>query len=229
MNNMQMDEQDEIKAIIKSATMQFSEYSCLTEAIKKQKESIIKFGDLQKDRSNFSVSQNRGDVEQVEALNKQKVCDYFKILKDLDNYIGQKDQYKITYSRYALQEASESPRKIENTVYRRKCIIIEDSYRNKIGSCKNQSKVLTCRNPFKADEVLIDYDMDSEDEWAEENGEEINDDNEKSDDDDEEAGDQEEVQGFIVDDDYLSVSEMNYSNISSKDQNEIKADIQRKK
>lgn len=85
--------------------------------------------------------------------------------------------------------------------------------------------MLTCRNPFKADEVLIDYDMDSEDEWAEENGEEINDDNEKSDDDDEEAGDQEEVQGFIVDDDYLSVSEMNYSNISSKDQNEIKADI----
>ena len=47
--------------------------------------------------------------------------------------------------------------------------------------------MLTCRNPFKADEVLIDYDMDSEDEWAEENGEEINDDNQKSDDDEEDA------------------------------------------
>lgn len=63
--------------------------------------------------------------------------------------------------------------------------------------------------------------MDSEDEWAEENGEEINDDNEKSDDDEEEPGDHEEEMGFIVDDDYLSVSEMNYSNISSKDQIQI--------
>lgn len=46
MNNSNDDDQDGIKAIIKSATMKFSEYSCLTEAIKKQKESIIKFGDL---------------------------------------------------------------------------------------------------------------------------------------------------------------------------------------
>ena len=34
---------------------------------------------------------------------------------------------------------------------------------------------------------------------------------------------------FCIDDDYLSVSEMNYSNISSKDQNEIMADLARKK
>ena len=40
---------------------------------------------------------------------------------------------------------------------------------------------------------------------------------------------EEEQKGFIVDDDYLSVSEMNYSNISSKDQNEIMADLARKK
>lgn len=46
MNNLDENDQDGIKAVIKNATLKFSEYSCLTEAIKKQKESIIKFGDL---------------------------------------------------------------------------------------------------------------------------------------------------------------------------------------
>ena len=32
---------------------------------------------------------------------------------------------------------------------------------------------LSCRNPFKIDENLINYDLDSEDELAEENGEDI--------------------------------------------------------
>ena len=51
-------------------------------------------------RSNFSVNQNVVDRNEAEEMNKQKVCDYFKILKDLDNYISQKDQFKITYNRY---------------------------------------------------------------------------------------------------------------------------------
>jgi hypothetical protein len=35
--------------------------------------------------------------------------------------------------------------------------------------------MLSCRNPFKVDENLINYDLDSEDEWAEENGEDLQD------------------------------------------------------
>jgi hypothetical protein len=54
--------------------------------------------------------------------------------------------------------------------------------------------------------------MDSEDEWAEENGEDLLDaDLQKSDDDEDDLLEEEEAQGFIVDDGYLSVSEMNYS------------------
>lgn len=33
--------------------------------------------------------------------------------------------------------------------------------------------ILTCRNPFKIDSSLINYELDSEDEWAEENGEDL--------------------------------------------------------
>ena len=54
-----------------------------------------------------------------------------------------------------------------------KCIIIEDSYKKYHGSFTKKSKVITARNPYKRDDDLIDYDMDSEDEWAEENGEDL--------------------------------------------------------
>ena len=40
-------------------------------------------------------------------------------------------------------------------------------------SFTKKSKVITARNPYKRDDDLIDYDMDSEDEWAEENGEDL--------------------------------------------------------
>jgi len=74
--------------------------------------------------------------------------------------------------------------------------------------------LLSCRNPFRADENIINYEMDTEDEWAEENGESLREDGaNKSDEEDEEFDDEEDQQGFIVDDDYLSVSEMNYSNM----------------
>jgi chromatin assembly factor 1 subunit A len=77
-----------------------------------------------------------------------------------------------------------------------------------------KSNLLSCRNPFRADENIINYEMDTEDEWAEENGESLREDGaNKSDEEDEEFDDEEDQQGFIVDDDYLSVSEMNYSNM----------------
>ena len=69
-------------------------------------------------------------------------------------------------------------------VYRRKNIIIENVQKQYLPNLK-ESKKLTCRNPFKIDEQLINYDLDTEDELAEENGEDINEDNNRSDDDDE--------------------------------------------
>jgi len=56
---------------------------------------------------------------------------------------------------------------------RRKCIIIEDSHSNFTGRVTKKSDVITARNPFRKDEQLLDYDMDSEDEWAEQNGEDL--------------------------------------------------------
>ena len=63
--------------------------------------------------------------------------------------------------------------------------------------------------------------MDSEDEWAEENGEDLD----KKDEDDEPEEDQEAVssdeeaeQGFIVSDGHLSVSEYNFSQEGSESQ-----------
>lgn len=93
--------------------------------------------------------------------------------------------------------------------------------------------MLTCRNPFKVDEGLINYLLDSEDEWAEENGEDLQDaDCQKlSDDDEDDLAEQEAAKGFIVDDDYLSVSEMNYSFESDMANNDalLQADLQRRK
>ena len=63
---------------------------------------------------------------------------------------------------------------------------------------------LSVRDPYKIDENLINYQLDSEDEWAEENGEDINDDDKEEESDEE----QDDDNGFIVDDGYLSMSEM---------------------
>ena len=41
------------------------------------------------------------------------------------------------------------------------------------GFLEKQSRVITGRNPFKKDECILDYEMDSEDEWAEQHGEDL--------------------------------------------------------
>ena len=75
-----------------------------------------------------------------------------------------------------------------------------------------KSNVITARNPFRRDDNLIDYDMDSEDEWAEENGEDLEKKQADEDEDDEMAGnDSEQDEGFIVSDGHLSVSEYDFS------------------
>lgn len=109
----------------------------------------------------------------------------------------------------------------------------QDAYINGKSSTNLKRSMLTCRNPFRVDENLINYDLDSEDEWAEENGEDLQDaDCQKlSDDDEDDLAEQEAAKGFIVDDDYLSVSEMNYSFESDAEQNDalLQVDLQRRK
>ena len=74
---------------------------------------------------------------------------------------------------------------------------------------------------------------EKEAEKAEENGEDLQDaDCQKlSDDDEDDLAEQEAAKGFIVDDDYLSVSEMNYSFESDMANNDalLQADLQRRK
>ena len=76
------------------------------------------------------------------------------------------------------------------------------------------SRVLTARNPFKKDEDVIDYEIDSEDEWNEQNGLDLNAPQGDEGEDDEvekiikEEGEEE---GFIVSDGYLSASEFGLS------------------
>lgn len=81
-----------------------------------------------------------------------------------------------------------------------------------------KSALLDPKNPSKKDETIIDYEMDSEEEWNEQNGEDLAADNKQDEDEDDEVdkmlredGDDDEEAGFIVPDDYLSASEFNVS------------------
>lgn len=42
------------------------------------------------------------------------------------------------------------------------------------GVFERKSLSLSCRNPMKKDETVVDYDMSSEEEWNEQNGEDLN-------------------------------------------------------
>ncbi len=83
---------------------------------------------------------------------------------------------------------------------------------------EKKSTLIHCRNPFVKDESIVDYEMDSEEEWNEQNGEDVNNEckgDEEEDDEVEkllrEEGEDDEEAGFIVPDDYLSASEFNLS------------------
>lgn len=97
---------------------------------------------------------------------------------------------------------------------RKKCIIIEDSFIKYLGFFDKKSYILNPKDPLRKDDTIIDYDMSSEEEWNEQNGEDVDGKNQDEEEDDEienmlkEDGDEEE-EGFIVPDDYLSASELN--------------------
>ena len=48
-----------------------------------------------------------------------------------------------------------------------KCIIIDDSHSNFYGRLHKKSALITARNPFKKDETVLDYEMDSEEQGYE--------------------------------------------------------------
>lgn len=76
------------------------------------------------------------------------------------------------------------------------------------------------RNPWLQDPA-IDYDMDSEDELAEEQGEDLNSKQDK-DSDEEMLSEDEAEPGFIVSDGHLSVEEYNFSQDEGDDQAKLK-------
>lgn len=100
---------------------------------------------------------------------------------------------------------------------RKKCIFIEDSYIKHYGLFEKKSLTISAKNPLKRDETVIDYDMDSEEEWNEQNGEDLEGKQEDEQEEDEvdklllEEGEADVEEGFIVPDDYLSASELNLS------------------
>ena len=75
-----------------------------------------------------------------------------------------------------------SPTKIK-TIIRRKNIVIEDCFKSLL-THDFKSSLLSCRNPFKQDERIVNYDLDTEDEMAEEQGEDLDEENQNSEDDD---------------------------------------------
>jgi chromatin assembly factor 1 subunit A len=95
---------------------------------------------------------------------------------------------------------------------------------------KESTNLLSCRNPFRVDPDMINYELDSEEEWAEQNGEDLNED-QNADDEEEGESEQDEHAGFIVEDDYLSASELNYSQCSDREMSQelLHADLKRRR
>ena len=101
---------------------------------------------------------------------------------------------------------------------RKRCIILDDSMMRYTGFFEKKSYFLNPRNPLSKDDTIIDYEMDSEEEWNEQNGEDVAADNKQDEDEDDEVEKQireedqdDEDNKFIVPDDYLSASELNLS------------------
>lgn len=79
--------------------------------------------------------------------------------------------------------------------------------------------MISGRNPFKKDDEILDYEMESEDEWAERNGEDIDKkDIEEEQEDEEIANEDEEDGGFIVSDGHLSVCEYDFSDAEADEE-----------
>jgi len=96
-------------------------------------------------------------------------------------------------------------------IKRKKCIIIEDSYKKYMTEFTLRSSRISARRPLERDDDVVNYELDSEDEWNEENGEDLNAQGPDESDEDEDMADEEEAEEFgkyFIPDDYLSQSEL---------------------
>lgn len=144
----------------------------------------------------------------------------FKVQLDFKKRFKEDLDKRPPYSKSTLVEAMDIFKKAEQFYscqeQKKKCIYIEDSYIKYFGVFDKQSFVVCPRNPLKKDETVIDYEMSSEEEWNEVNGEDLDgkqedEEEDKEDKDDEVMEEGEAYEGFIVPDDYLSASELNLS------------------
>ncbi|EDO37231.1 predicted protein [Nematostella vectensis] len=75
------------------------------------------------------------------------------------------------------------------------------------GTHRKKSKKISPKNPFKKDEVLLDYEVDSDEEWEEEEPGESLSNSEGEDEDNEDNDEDDEDEGFFVPHGYLSDDE----------------------
>lgn len=131
--------------------------------------------------------------------------------------------YSGWHSSLLPAKKNKSEQKKATSKGRKKCITIDDSHSNYYGHFEKKSSIITARNPFKKDDQVLDYEMDSEDEWAEENGEDIDKkDIEEEQEDEEMANEDDEEPGFIVSDGHLSVCEYDFSDGEADDEKKQK-------
>lgn len=92
-----------------------------------------------------------------------------------------------------------------------------------------KSSEVSCRNPFKQDNSCIDYDQNSEDEWAEMNCDNLEDDELLAEEEDSQLNQDDyelKNEGFIVADDYFSQN--SYESLEADDQEETKCAYSRR-
>ena len=130
-------------------------------------------------------------------------------------------QCKLKTFEYAAKKPPQKSALVSGSIIRRKILILEDQKRSvlawELHRNHQEEGKLSVRNPFKVDDGLINYNLDSEDEWAEENGEDLDGDM-KGSDEEEDDSEEEDESGFIVDDGYLSLNEMVDSDVEQDEE-----------
>jgi len=124
-------------------------------------------------------------------------------------------------SKYIDQEGGKST---ENAGFRRRQFItIEESHLNIHVFLEKKSLVITGRNHFIKDDCILDYEMDFEDERAEQYGKDFDKKDVEEEFEDEKMDNEEEEEvGIIVSDGHLSVCEYDFSQDGQDDEHKQK-------
>ncbi|XP_041370623.1 chromatin assembly factor 1 subunit A-like [Gigantopelta aegis] len=98
---------------------------------------------------------------------------------------------------------------VKKVTYPAKFLSFHTNYRPPyFGTWRKKSKVLTARNPFKKDDKIFDYEVDSDDEWEEEEPGESLENSEGEEEKEGEEDEEEEEDGWMVPHGYLSEDEI---------------------